>query len=263
MTAERARTMPMSLPQGVAESAGDSVVCGSVLGVVTRFSCRTGNGTTCSGSLERSTVFRFLRCKRYAVTTPEEGRQMRADVRQNRAALVDAAWRLVAEKGPGVSMRSVAAEAGVGIATFYRHFPTRDDLITGVVTEMVDRVLAVIGAHADEWGTVQGAEQAWHAVSHGIADLGLGDVALGTIAVVPVDGKVWRETAGLRSRLDAAYRQLLQTAASYGLVSEELTVWRYHLGLGALSRPLAARAEKFAPGQSDWLVEVFLRGLRP
>jgi AcrR family transcriptional regulator len=188
---------------------------------------------------------------------------MRADVRQNRAALVDAGWRMIADKGPEVSLRSVAAEAGVGIATLYRHFPTREDLVTGVVKEMVDRILAVFDEHADGWGTAQDAEQTWHAIAHGVADLRVGEVALATIAVVPEGGKVWTETSDDRARLAVAYGQLLDTAASYGLVSEDLTAWSFHLGLAALSRPLAERAEEFAPDQAGWMVDVFLRGLRP
>lgn len=188
---------------------------------------------------------------------------MRADGRQNRAALVDAAWRLVTDKGPGVSMRSVAAEAGVGVATLYRHFPTRDDLIVGVVAEMVDRVAAVIGAHADEWGSAAAAEGSWRAVAHGIAGLGLGAVAQQTVAVAPTDGKIWQATAGYRERLMDAYRDLLERAESFGLVSPGLTPWRFHLGLAAISRPLPERVEEFAPGQADWLVETYLKGLRP
>lgn len=188
---------------------------------------------------------------------------MRADVRQNRAALVDAAWRMIAGKGPEVSLRSVAAEAGVGIATLYRHFPTREDLIIGVVQEMIDRVLAVFDEHADGWGNARDAERTWRDIAHGIADLKVGEVAVGTIAVAPESGKVWVETTADRVRFAAAYDQVLDTAASYGLVSADLTPVRFHLGLAALSRPLAERAKALVPDQSSWMVDVFLRGLRP
>lgn len=188
---------------------------------------------------------------------------MRADAQEKRAALVDAAWRLIAGKGPDVSLRAIAAEAGVGIATLYRHFPTRDDLIVGVVSEMVDRVVAVIDARADRWGSATEAEDSWRAVAHGIAALELGAVAEQTVAVIPEDGKIWQATGEYRDRLLTAYRDLLERAASYGLVSPDLTVWRFHLGLAAISRPLPERVEDFAPGQADWLVDVYLAGLRP
>lgn len=188
---------------------------------------------------------------------------MRADAREKRAALVDAAWRLIAERGNDVSLRAVAVEAGVGIATLYRHFPTRDDLVIAVVTEMVDRVVEVIDRHADGWGSAAEAEQTWPALAHALADLRLGSVALQTVAVVPEDGRVWQETMDCRARLTARYAEVLGMAASYGLVGEGLTPWRFHLGLAAIALTPPDRVESFAPGQVDWLVDVYLRGLRP
>ena len=54
----------------------------------------------------------------------------RADARHNRAALLDSAARLFAERGPDVPLDAVARDAGVSIATLYRHFPHREALIT-------------------------------------------------------------------------------------------------------------------------------------
>jgi AcrR family transcriptional regulator len=54
---------------------------------------------------------------------------LRSDARANRAALLDAAARLFAAQGPGVALDAVARDAGVSIATLYRHFPRREDLV--------------------------------------------------------------------------------------------------------------------------------------
>jgi AcrR family transcriptional regulator len=188
---------------------------------------------------------------------------MRADAREKRAALVDAAWTLFAERGPDVSLRSVAGAAGVGIATLYRHFPTREDLMIGVISEMVDRVSATIDRHAEGWNRPQEAEKTWRALAHDIADLGFGAVALQTIAVVPEDGEVWRATADCRARLTERYADLLRTAASFGLVNGDVAPWRFHLGLAAIALAPPDRVDQFAPGQSDWMIDVFLKGLRP
>ncbi|MDU7286411.1 MAG: TetR/AcrR family transcriptional regulator [Corynebacterium kroppenstedtii] len=59
---------------------------------------------------------------------------MRADATASRAAIIDAAWQGFATNGPDISLRSIAQDAEVGIATLYRHFPTREDLFIGVVT---------------------------------------------------------------------------------------------------------------------------------
>jgi AcrR family transcriptional regulator len=54
---------------------------------------------------------------------------LRADARANRAALLESAARLFAEHGPGVALEAVARDAGVSIATLYRHFPSREALV--------------------------------------------------------------------------------------------------------------------------------------
>jgi TetR/AcrR family transcriptional regulator, mexCD-oprJ operon repressor len=45
------------------------------------------------------------------------------------AQILDAAARVLAERGPSATMASVAVAAGVGRATLYRHFPSRDSLL--------------------------------------------------------------------------------------------------------------------------------------
>jgi len=57
------------------------------------------------------------------------GGRLRADAARNRLLILDAARELFAEEGLSVPMEEVAARAGVGIATLYRRFPTREDLI--------------------------------------------------------------------------------------------------------------------------------------
>jgi len=55
-------------------------------------------------------------------------RQLRSDVARNRRLLVEAAMESFQELGWDVPLDTVARRAGVGNATLYRHFPTRDDL---------------------------------------------------------------------------------------------------------------------------------------
>lgn len=62
---------------------------------------------------------------------------MRADARANRQDLLAAAGRLIATQGAAMSLRGVAQEAGVGVGTLYRHFPTRRDLLDAVLEDVV------------------------------------------------------------------------------------------------------------------------------
>lgn len=65
------------------------------------------------------------------VTVPASKR-MRSDARLNQDRVLDAAAALLARSDTDATMKAIAGEAGVGIATLYRRFPTRDNLIEAV-----------------------------------------------------------------------------------------------------------------------------------
>ncbi|GAB2927515.1 TetR/AcrR family transcriptional regulator [Streptomyces mayteni] len=60
-------------------------------------------------------------------------RRQRRDAVRNREQLLEAATRAFAERGLAVDVREIAREAGVGMGTLYRHFPTKDDLFRAVI----------------------------------------------------------------------------------------------------------------------------------
>ena len=64
------------------------------------------------------------------------GRPRRADALRNREAILTAARDLVITRGPNVGMDDIAAAAGVAVGTLYRHFPTKQDLVDDIVTEL-------------------------------------------------------------------------------------------------------------------------------
>ncbi|MBO9124040.1 MULTISPECIES: TetR/AcrR family transcriptional regulator [unclassified Rhizobium] len=59
----------------------------------------------------------------------QEQPRLRADAQRNRAKLVEVASQAFAERGADVSLEEIARQAGVGIGTLYRHFPTREHLV--------------------------------------------------------------------------------------------------------------------------------------
>ncbi|GAB1582208.1 MULTISPECIES: TetR/AcrR family transcriptional regulator [Phyllobacteriaceae] len=65
-------------------------------------------------------------------------RPMRADARRNLDAVLQAAMKVFAESGIDAPMRAIAAEAGVGVGTLYRHFPQRSDMIKAIIQREVD-----------------------------------------------------------------------------------------------------------------------------
>jgi len=72
-----------------------------------------------------------------------EARPLRADAQRNRERLLDAAVRAFAQEGPDVTLDAIAKDAGVGIGTLYRHFPTREALFEAVYRHEVDQLSAL------------------------------------------------------------------------------------------------------------------------
>jgi AcrR family transcriptional regulator len=68
----------------------------------------------------------------------EQAERRRSDARRNETALLDAAAALFVTSGVEAPVRDIAARAGVGVGTVYRHFPTRADLVVAVYRHQVD-----------------------------------------------------------------------------------------------------------------------------
>jgi AcrR family transcriptional regulator len=74
---------------------------------------------------------------------PDNGSQApaprkRSDARRNKETLLTAAAAIFVASGVDVPVRDIAARAGVGVGTIYRHFPTRADLIAAVYRHQVE-----------------------------------------------------------------------------------------------------------------------------
>jgi len=70
--------------------------------------------------------------------TTQPARGKRADARRNEQTLLDAAAAVFVTSGVEAPVRAIAAKAGVGMGTIYRHFPTRADLIVAVYRHQVE-----------------------------------------------------------------------------------------------------------------------------
>jgi len=77
------------------------------------------------------------------------GRKPRADAERNRQRLIEAAKASFARDGGSASLEEIARSAGVGIGTLYRHFPTREALISGVYSDAVGQLSAAAESLAE------------------------------------------------------------------------------------------------------------------
>jgi len=79
---------------------------------------------------------------------------LRSDARDNRELILDAARRIFAAEGLDVPMREIARRAGVGPATLYRRFPTKEKLVTEAFTGQIRACHAIVDeglADPDPW----------------------------------------------------------------------------------------------------------------
>ena len=72
-----------------------------------------------------------------------ERRELRADAQRNRERIVAAAIEVFAERGLDASTAEIAHRAGVGEATLFRRFPTKDALIMAIVETQLDEAIAI------------------------------------------------------------------------------------------------------------------------
>ena len=77
------------------------------------------------------------------------GRPLRADAARNREKVLRAAREAFAESGYGVPLDEIAARAGVGPGTVYRHFPAKEALFEAVVTARITDLVDDARARAD------------------------------------------------------------------------------------------------------------------
>ncbi|GAA4655778.1 TetR/AcrR family transcriptional regulator [Arthrobacter cryoconiti] len=124
-----------------------------------------------------------------AETTADEVPQLqerpkRIDARRNKQSLLDAAAAVFTKSGVDAPVREIAAKAGVGMGTIYRHFPTRSDLVVAVYRHQVEACAEAGPRLLRESDTPEAALRAWVALfvnflvtKHGLASALHGDNA--------------------------------------------------------------------------------------
>jgi len=131
-----------------------------------------------------------------AESSVEQARPLRADAQRNRDKLLAAATHAFAADGEDVALEAVAARAGVGIGTLYRHFPNRDALVIAAYRHEVARLCAA----ASELLSEQPPDAALRAWAERFTDY---------IATKRAMGSALRSAAGSDSPLFAETRALI------------------------------------------------------
>lgn len=179
-------------------------------------------------------------------------RRVRADARKNLDGLLAAARTVFARSGVDAPSREIAAEAGVGVGTLYRHFPTRAELVTAVFTTEIDATAAAAselladhdpGEALDLWIT---RFTRFVATKQGLsAALRSDEPAFGSLP------------AYLKDKLGPAIRSLVDAAVEAGEVRSDVDPFELLQAIGDLSH----RAPS-PDGSPNPMVRLLLDGLR-
>jgi AcrR family transcriptional regulator len=142
---------------------------------------------------------------------------LRADAVRNRELLVDAAAEAFAERGLDIPLEEIAVRAGVGIATLYRRFPTREDLLAAVAERKLvayEEALEKADRKPDPWSAFAGYVEGVCALQ--AADGPMADVFTMTFPSAP-------EFESRRRALFQGYLRLVERAKSAGALREDFS----------------------------------------
>ncbi|GIM91023.1 TetR/AcrR family transcriptional regulator [Paractinoplanes toevensis] len=136
----------------------------------------------------------------------------RKDARRNRQRIIDAATRVLTAAGPDpVKIEDIAHEAGVGVGTLYRNFPSREALVEEVYRSELDRLCALAEqlvanlAPADAMREWMRRYQDFVATKHGMAEALRAVIASGAIS-----------SGQTRAHLDGAIATILDAGHADG-----------------------------------------------
>lgn len=179
------------------------------------------------------------------------GRLKRSDARRNQQTLLDAAAVVFVRAGVDAPVRDIAAEAGVGMGTIYRHFPTRADLVVAVFRHQLDALAAAITPTAGE--TPYDALRSWVArfadflvTKHGLAQALQSDRAgFESLHAEFVD------------RLVPVLDALLKASAAAGQTRADIPAFDLMLGIGNL----CIGVENYPGYHARRMIDLLLAGL--
>ncbi|MEU5633158.1 TetR/AcrR family transcriptional regulator [Streptomyces rishiriensis] len=178
----------------------------------------------------------------------------RKDARRNQRTLLDAAAAIFVTSGVEAPVRDIAAKAGVGVGTIYRHFPTRADLVIAVYRHQVDACAEAGPALLTSGPSAFVALERWVdlfvdflVTKHGLA------------AALQTDNAGFETLhAYFLDRLLPVCAQLLDAAAASGEISSGLDAYPFMRGIGNL----CIGADSDPRYDARRLVALLLTGLR-
>jgi AcrR family transcriptional regulator len=185
-------------------------------------------------------------------------RPMRADARDNRRRLLDAARDVFIEHGPGAPLDEIARRAGTGIATLYRRFPDRQALMRAVVRETLERTAEEAREAAEE---EPDPFRALVRYMHRAIDARAAAVIPALLGQVSLDDQEIRRA---RDAAPSTFEALVDAAHRGGSLRADVTSGDIGMLIVRLSRPLPGGfSRETNDGLSHRHLDLLVDGLRP
>jgi AcrR family transcriptional regulator len=162
------------------------------------------------------------------------GRAQRVDARANRGRILDVAEEVFGKGGASASTEEVARRAGVGIATVFRHFPTKAALLQAVLVRRLDRLREQAEALLD---TTDPGTAFFDFFRHLVTDAAT-KIAIAE-ALLDAGGDSDGEAAQASNGLRRAVGTLLQRAQQADAVRDDVELPEVYILLVATSRATA------------------------
>jgi AcrR family transcriptional regulator len=151
--------------------------------------------------------------------TPSPARPERADKARNRVRILEAASAAFAITGMETQMDDIAARAGVGVGTLYRHFATKEVLMVAIVrrtfTQIAEAARAGLQRPGEPFEVVKDVLRAGAAVS--AAD------AVTQEALMRANDEVWNGAADIIDELQEAMQVLIDRAQTAGTMRADVS----------------------------------------
>ncbi|MFV8129925.1 TetR/AcrR family transcriptional regulator [Streptomyces syringium] len=184
-------------------------------------------------------------------TAQQSGPRFRAEARRR---IIDAAKQVFQEKGPEAPLEMVARRGGVGIATLYRRFATREDLLRevclDVMREVTHEVAEATEQEPDAWGALT------RVLHHCVTTHAAGMLPVAAGRFVKTD-----EVLRTRTEYVDALNGLLDRARAEGSLRAEVNHVDILLVLSLISRPLPGIEAELGQQLAHRYLRLLIQGL--
>jgi len=185
---------------------------------------------------------------------PDNDRPLRADARRNREKIMASARELFASRGREAQMEEIAAHSGLGMGTLYRHFPSKQALLTAMVRERF-RGMADLARTAEQ---ISDPGESFEALLRSYLEAAEGDASF-QLALMGSGEVAWEGISQQKAEFTEVVSRIIDRAVAAGAVRGDLSFADFVL----LARGVMSTMYFKTPRDSDWRrhLELTLNGV--